>query len=200
MTGNWPASASTSCGVSASGRRRSRKTRSGSRSAKMTEASAQLCAPSTSKPMSPICSTSSRLNTWSSSTTSISFFMTLFAHSRQLDTESASRPGDARHGDRSAITLDDALADGQAKAGATLAISAMAVERIENPRLCFLRNAAPLIDHLDHGLLTCQGRAHQQGAAVRHCVMGILDQIQHQHTQVALVGQYTRLTGIKYQG
>ena len=92
-----------------------------------------------------------------------------------------------------AVAFDNALADGQAQAGTWLTIGPMAVEGIEYAVQTVLCNTQAVINDLDYGLIVLNEGSHDQAPTLWHRVVSILYQVEHQHPQVTIIRQDTRL-------
>src|SRR5580700_6197450 len=116
----------------------------------------------------------------------------------EIEGESGSLSGMALHTNLASMFLDDAVGDGKAEAGAaglTFARRSFSgKERIVNALNVLGGNAAPGVGHAHANALTVD-RRDAQGAAARHGVFGVQEQVQEhllQSSRVALNGWQLR--------
>ena len=105
----------------------------------------------------------------------------------------------ARYRDRAGIALDDTLADGQSESRAALTIGPMAEERIENALGLLGADSLAGIAHRDHRRPVFDARPHCQASSLRHRMVSILHQIEHDHAQVAVIGQDAQVVRGQFQ-
>jgi len=110
-------------------------------------------------------------------------------HQWQAHTEHSALTGHARHLNSTCITFDDRFADGKTESRAALAVSTMAKKRIKNVVDHPGWNPQSGVTHLDHRRLAFGMGPDRQASSVRHRMMRILYQVEHDHAQVAVVGQ-----------
>src|SRR5205807_7191981 len=98
--------------------------------------------------------------------------------SGKCDTKCSAEPGCALDADVAGMLLDDAVSDGETKAGAA-ADSLRGEKRIVNFRDVFGSNADAIVGDFDgqRVLVSVFGRQHDTAVAVRDRIAGIQDQV-----------------------